>query len=87
MTGEVVAFDPKVREALAALAATEDDVAGTLGCWRSSDGELGRAVTREEWRSGLLAGDVEPAAFLRTLRLLGFVASPAFDAMLAAKEG
>lgn len=84
--GTVIPFDPKVREALAALNAAPDDIADTLGFWRSPDGALTRPVTREEWSSGLLSGDVDPASLLRTLRLLGFVASPEFDDMLAAHD-
>jgi hypothetical protein len=82
----VTPINPKVREALAALDAAPDDVVDTLGCWRSPTGTLAEPVTRQEWRDGLLTGDVDPAALLRTIRLLGFVASPAFDALLTAHD-
>lgn len=59
--------------ALAVLDSLSDDV--PLGAWRAPDGTLGRLVTREEWRAGLLDGSVDPAALLRTVALLRAVES------------
>lgn len=78
--------DPEVAKAITVLAALDDATAESLGCWRRPDGSLGDWITREEWRAGLLAGEVDPVAFCRNIALIGYVMSPAFDEMLAAKR-
>jgi hypothetical protein len=80
----VIPLNPQVRKALAVLDTAPDGLADALGCWRAPGGRLDRTVTRQEWRDGLLSGDVDPAALIRTIRLLGFVISPEFDTLLAA---
>lgn len=78
--------DPKVAEALGALAALDDDMAGALGARRLPDGTLGTDVRREEWEQALRDGEVDPVAFLRNLRLLGWVMSPEFDTMIGGSK-
>jgi hypothetical protein len=75
---------PSVQRALAVLAGLPDEVANFLGCWTSEDGRLGRECTREEWRTGLLAGGVDPDAFVRNADLMRLAHDgPRFDAWLA----
>jgi hypothetical protein len=58
-----------VQHALAVLAAADDAVAGSLGCWRRPDGSLGDVCTRADWRAGLLDGNVDPEHLVRSIRL------------------
>jgi hypothetical protein len=74
-------------EALAALAATPDHVAGSLGVWRNPDGSLGESLTREDCRQGLLSGRMDPTGFMQNLAVIKLLHSDNFDRVLdAAKD-
>jgi hypothetical protein len=81
---ETMPTTPAVHRAFAILAALPDEVANFLGCWIGEDGHVGRDCTREEWRTGLLAGRVDPEAFVRNADLTRLAHDGhRFDAWLA----
>jgi hypothetical protein len=67
-----------VDDALAVLASLPDSIACSLGGWvNSQTGEFGGMCSREDWREGLLEGNVAPDRFIQDVRAVGFLRSPA----------